>query len=424
MAATVANAQALCTRVCETLSAKKATEEAKIAVLTELQAVIEGQDFAAYEPVVVQQVLPALVESYDMKVGDAKKLLKKVANALIDNLNKHAVTLAVQALFKGMTEETKWKVKEGACNLLGRLAKKSKKKLSPCVAEIVRVLPLLVLDMKKEVADAARESLGLCVDVIDNRDIKPAVAPIVNALEKPEEVPETIHTLASVKFVQTVDDATLGIVAPLLLRGFSVPKTATKRQCAVIITNMSKLVENPTDAAPFLPTLLPALERAAAEISDPEAREVAEKARLQLEKIRHNLELHLAKHADSPSDLSKLLGEQLGAERAAQPDVVPYLEYAAHTAAHLNHDKNYKPELWQANVANVLAPAVGAAAATKASEAALAIMEKVVTYGEEDEDDDVGEELCNCRFSLAYGTKILLHNADLKLKKGDRKSVV
>ena len=28
---------------------------------------------------------------------------------------------------------------------------------------------------------------------------------------------------------------------------------------------------------------------------------------------------------------------------------------------------------------------------------------------EEDEDDDT-EELCNCTFTLAYGTKIMLHN--------------
>ena len=40
--------------------------------------------------------------------------------------------------------------------------------------------------------------------------------------------------------------------------------TATKRMCAVIINNMSKLVEDPEDAAPFLPKLMPALEKASA----------------------------------------------------------------------------------------------------------------------------------------------------------------
>ena len=36
---------------------------------------------------------------------------------------------------------------------------------------------------------------------------------------------------------------------------------AIKRKAAVIIDNMAKLVENPHDAAPFLPKLLPELEK-------------------------------------------------------------------------------------------------------------------------------------------------------------------
>ena len=36
------------------------------------------------------------------------------------------------------------------------------------------------------------------------------------------------------------------------------------------------------------------------------------------------------------------------------------------------------------------------------------------------EDDDQGEDLCNCEFSLAYGAKILLSNTKLHLKRGNR----
>jgi len=37
-----------------------------------------------------------------------------------------------------------------------------------------------------------------------------------------------------------------------------------------------------------------------------------------------------------------------------------------------------------------------------------------------DEDDDAAEELCNCQFTLAYGTKILLHNTTMRLKRGHK----
>jgi ABC-type polysaccharide/polyol phosphate transport system ATPase subunit len=38
----------------------------------------------------------------------------------------------------------------------------------------------------------------------------------------------------------------------------------------------------------------------------------------------------------------------------------------------------------------------------------------------EEEDEDDSEELCNCKFTLAYGSKVLLHNTKLKLKRGHK----
>merc|ERR1719326_1245016 len=46
--------------------------------------------------------------------------------------------------------------------------------------------------------------------------------------------------------------------------------------------------------------------------------------------------------------------------------------------------------------------------------------EKMLEIPEEDDDDDDADELCNCKFTLAYGTKILLHNTQMKLKRGRR----
>lgn len=44
--------------------------------------------------------------------------------------------------------------------------------------------------------------------------------------------------------------------------------------------------------------------------------------------------------------------------------------------------------------------------------------EKLMEVLEEDDDEDDAEELCNCLFTLAYGTHILLHNTKMKLKRG------
>merc|ERR1712157_463636 len=44
--------------------------------------------------------------------------------------------------------------------------------------------------------------------------------------------------------------------------------------------------------------------------------------------------------------------------------------------------------------------------------------EKMLDIPDDDDDDDDAEELCNCQFTLAYGTKILLHNTKMKLLRG------
>jgi hypothetical protein len=67
---------------------------------------------------------------------------------------------------------------------------------------------------------------------------------------------------------QAVEAPTLSIMVPLLVRGLRHDNTtAIKRKASVIIENMAKLVDNPLDAVPFLPNLLPGLEKVANEVS-------------------------------------------------------------------------------------------------------------------------------------------------------------
>ena len=58
-----------------------------------------------------------------------------------------------------------------------------------------------------------------------------------------------------------VEAPPLAIIVPLLVRGLRERTTAIKRKSCVIIDNMSKLVDVPADAVPFLPRLLPELEK-------------------------------------------------------------------------------------------------------------------------------------------------------------------
>lgn len=69
------------------------------------------------------------------------------------------------------------------------------------------------------------------------------------------------------------------------VRGLREPARAIRRKCCVIIEIMSKVVDDPRDAAVFLPRLLPGVETVMAEESDPECRTVAQKTVAQLKRI-------------------------------------------------------------------------------------------------------------------------------------------
>lgn len=53
------------------------------------------------------------------------------------------------------------------------------------------------------------------------RDIKPFIPNLIKSIETPKEVPETVHLLSAVQFVQSVDYAALSIMSPLLVCGVS-----------------------------------------------------------------------------------------------------------------------------------------------------------------------------------------------------------
>jgi len=226
-----------------------------------------------------------------------------------------------------------------------------------------------------------------------------------------------MHKLAGVTFVQSVESPALAMVVPLLIRGLREKKTATKRQSAVIIENMSKLVDDPLDATPFLPILLPALEINASSISDPEARDVTERAVGQLKRLKALADKAVNVRGDT-SKLEASLKKHFGENSAEGYDRV--VSHAAMVATCMM-DLGFMEDLqWVKNVAVVFKGYVSDDKSSEAIEKVRVEAEEMMDIPEEEDEDDDAEELCNCTFTLAYGTKILLHNTKMRLKRGKR----
>ena len=105
------------------------------------------------------------------------------------------------------------------------------------------------------------------------------------AKHKNLQVPDTVHKLGATTFVAAVTASTLSLLVPLLVRGLRDRSTPIKRKACLVIDNMSKLVNNPADAAVFLPRLQPGLDAVRKEVANPECREVADRAHATLLRV-------------------------------------------------------------------------------------------------------------------------------------------
>merc|ERR1712003_597991 len=269
---------------------------------------------------------------------------------------------------------------------------------------------------KKQVKKASTDTMKQALEVIGNRDIEHMTGKILTAITKPKEVPEIMHKMAGVTFVQSVESPALAMVVPLLLRGLREKSTATKRQAAVIIDNMSKLVDNPLDAAPFLPLLLPALETNAESIADPEARDVSQKAVDQLKRLKELADKAISVRGDV-SKTEDLFKQKFGC-KDAEGSKLAVIKFQCTIATTLMDLKFMEDLQWTKFLTPFATIYADKATSEKVIEEVRVECEKAMEIPDDDDDDDDAEELCNCTFTLAYGTKILLHNTKMKLLRG------
>ena len=383
-----------------------------------LNELLTISNFKEVEPYLVENILPIVLKRTDDKPAVSEVALN-VGKLFVKNFSVQAFPLIIQTLFNEMREESKWKAKVGSLILLGdyiqRLEVYDRELLSACLPELVQSISNLLYDTKSEVSDLAETVLRKAMNGITNKDLEPFTEDLIRAMQDREQTEETIQKLGGVVFVQTVEGSALSVVIPLMLAGFRQSKAMIKRMCARIVSNMSKLVEEPLEAAPFLKDLIPALGDAIDTIADPEARDVATKTHQALIKMDHQAkEMMEQRKFREFGFIVNSIKERI--DGSADMSVVNYIstivssliktkttdrdEYVSELTPFTNMLSNFKDQ-------NTLIDYL------------YGESQNVIKLNDVGtEDDDEGELLCDCEFTLAYGTKILLHNTKLRLKKG------
>lgn len=190
---------------------------------------------------------------------------------------------------------------------------------------------------------------------------------------------------------------------------------------------MAKLVDSAVTVRPFIPKLLPGLIKIESTVGDPEARSVVARAIATLRQVGEvpadsdGSDLPPIKKADEKTLAHSLIGIYKKANASPVPSVASVeVMYVGNLAANLVNAKNFDLTEWQ-----LLAPFL-AYESTNPDPISIVNDWAVKSASQDDdeagdaEDEEEGEDLCNCQFSLAYGAKILLNTATLRLKRGHR----
>ncbi|CAI4753698.1 AIG_G0046660.mRNA.1.CDS.1 [Saccharomyces cerevisiae] len=374
------------------------------------------------EPYIVATV-PSVCSKAGSKDNDVQLAATKALKAIASAVNPVAVKALLPHLIHSLETSNKWKEKVAVLEVISVLVDAAKEQIALRMPELIPVLSESMWDTKKEVKEAATTTITKATETVDNKDIERFIPKLIECIANPNEVPETVHLLGATTFVAEVTPATLSIMVPLLSRGLAERETSIKRKAAVIIDNMCKLVEDPQVVAPFLGKLLPGLKNNFATIADPEAREVTLKALKTLRRVGNVGEDDVLPEISHAGDVSTTLGvikELLEPEKVA-PRFTIVVEYIAAIAANLIDERIIDQQTWFTHVTPYMTIFLHEKTAKEILDdfRKRAVDNIPVGPNFQDEEDE-GEDLCNCEFSLAYGAKILLNKTQLRLERGRR----
>lgn len=402
--------------ILSTSDKKKATQrEVALLVLEKLIA----KHGAAAAPYVSKFLADALTLMSDKNSKNVQTVAGRVAVAIVDSLNpvaKRAVCLSM--LVNALSIQAKWQTQAGSLNLISKVAVDAPQEIGSCMPELVPAVAPLMCESKAAVSGGSKDAMEKMCAGIDNPDVKPLIPHLISALGNPNQVEDTIYKLAATTFVAQVECNALAIIVPLLKRAFQTRSTPLKRISAKIITNMAKLVERPSDVEPFIPTLMPALKRSSEEISDPEARSVCAEG--------VDILVGASKGEGMPPEPPRVQRETIlktleeSCSTSVGPMVEAALNFVTDEACVLIANQALEIDEWKVCVVPALVPFVSAGSANDIAQDMLNRCTKYMTITDEEEEEEDAEELCRCKFSLAYGSKVLLNNTDLRLKRGFR----
>tara|TARA_B100000424_G_scaffold270733_1_gene270930 strand:- start:423 stop:3542 length:3120 start_codon:yes stop_codon:yes gene_type:complete len=345
---------------------------------------------------------------------------KKTAESIISKMNIYSVDVVLDLLFSSF-DSLKWQTKCGALTILSLLKNIEKSVIQQKIPTIILKLIDVTSDVKKEIKIQTKLCFEEICSVIDNVDIVKIIPDIIDAYMEPVKYTEkALDSLVSTSFINEVDLPTLGLLIPILTKGMREKKVASKRRAALVIGNMCKLVNDPRTAHRFYPILKPVLERGIEEIAVEEVRNVCSKSLETLKRVSSEA-TEISENVLSKEELKKLLINSIKNYKDSYDLLIDHCVQCCNVNL-LSNNRN--KDDWN----QCLNPYIRIFyhEQEEYNKVFEFIYEKAIenmTLDKVDPEDEE-EDLCNAQFSLAYGTRVLLHQTPFRVKIGRKYGLV
>lgn len=222
----------------------------------ELLSLILGRTFEPY----VIQIVPQLLMSFGDPTADVREACLDTSKTCFASLSSYGVKIILPTLLDGL-EDSQWRSKKGACDLLGAMAYLDPQQLALSLPNIIPPLTNVLNDSHKEVRASANRSLQRFGEVISNPEVKSLVSILLKALSDPTRyTDDALDALIKVSFIHYLDSPSLALIVRILERGLA-DRSGTKRKSAQIIGSLAHLTER-KDVISHLPILVAGLKSA------------------------------------------------------------------------------------------------------------------------------------------------------------------
>ncbi|KAG1666477.1 hypothetical protein FOA52_004859 [Chlamydomonas sp. UWO 241] len=213
-----------------------------------------------FEPYIIY-ILPLLLQCFGDVMPQVRQATDAASHMIMGNLTASGVKLVLPALLKGL-EDKAWRTKQGSVQLLGAMAYCAPKQLGTCLPTIVPRLSEVLSDPHPKVQAAANESLREIGSVIRNPEVQGLVPHLMAAIADPNNKTRAcLDVLLETVFVNTIDAPSLALIVPVVYRGLRDRMGDTKRRAARIVGNMCTLINDSKDMTPYVPLLMPELQK-------------------------------------------------------------------------------------------------------------------------------------------------------------------